>query len=164
MQSDQSSLGAFWVTKDSKVSSRIYSKYSDQTVQTPRLICLFAGRFWFYRFYCATAHSESTLNSWFWSIFDRCGGARICYIFHETFGKTLESIDALVGLSTMDILTAIRNATVSVSNLLSLKVREVHFEEGDPSETLSWCMWRFFTATTLRKDSCCDSQFNLVKL
>ena len=44
--------------------------------------------------------------------FCRCGGARICYIFHETFGKTLESIDALVGLSTMDILTAIRNATV----------------------------------------------------
>ena len=44
----------------------------------------------------------------------RCGGARICYIFHETFGKTLESIDALVGLSTMDILTAIRNATVCV--------------------------------------------------
>ncbi|WAR25092.1 DNM1L-like protein [Mya arenaria] len=40
-----------------------------------------------------------------------CGGARICYIFHETFGRTLESIDALGGLATMDILTAIRNAT-----------------------------------------------------
>lgn len=40
-----------------------------------------------------------------------CGGARICYIFHETFGRTLESIDALAGLATMDILTAIRNAT-----------------------------------------------------
>lgn len=43
----------------------------------------------------------------------RCGGARICYIFHETFGRTLESVDPLGGLSTIDILTAIRNATVS---------------------------------------------------
>ena len=43
----------------------------------------------------------------------RCGGARICYIFHETFGRTLETIDSLGGLATMDILTAIRNATVS---------------------------------------------------
>ncbi|KAH0617040.1 hypothetical protein JD844_028629 [Phrynosoma platyrhinos] len=40
-----------------------------------------------------------------------CGGARICYIFHETFGRTLESVDPLGGLNTIDILTAIRNAT-----------------------------------------------------
>ena len=43
----------------------------------------------------------------------RCGGARICYIFHDIFGKTLQNMDALGGLSTRDILTAIRNATVS---------------------------------------------------
>lgn len=43
----------------------------------------------------------------------RCGGARICYIFHETFGRTLESVDPLGGLTTIDVLTAIRNATVS---------------------------------------------------
>ena len=42
----------------------------------------------------------------------RCGGARICYIFHETFGRTLQSVDPLKGLSTVDILTAIMNATV----------------------------------------------------
>lgn len=42
-----------------------------------------------------------------------CGGARICYIFHETFGGVLDSIDPLGGLSQLDILTAIRNATVS---------------------------------------------------
>lgn len=42
----------------------------------------------------------------------RCGGARICYIFHETFGRTLESVDPLGGLTTIDVLTAIRNATV----------------------------------------------------
>lgn len=41
----------------------------------------------------------------------RCGGARICYIFHETFGKTLDSIHPLSGLSKRDVLTAIRNAT-----------------------------------------------------
>ncbi|XP_028398163.1 dynamin-1-like protein [Dendronephthya gigantea] len=40
-----------------------------------------------------------------------CGGARICYIFHDIFGKTLQNMDALGGLSTRDILTAIRNAT-----------------------------------------------------
>ncbi|KAM8965019.1 dynamin-1-like protein isoform 1-T2 [Sarcophilus harrisii] len=40
-----------------------------------------------------------------------CGGARICYIFHETFFRTLESIDPLAGLTILDILTAIRNAT-----------------------------------------------------
>ncbi len=43
----------------------------------------------------------------------RCGGARICYIFHETFGRALESVDPLGNLSQLDILTAIRNATVS---------------------------------------------------
>ena len=47
----------------------------------------------------------------------RCGGARICYIFHETFGRTLESVDPLGGLSQLDILTAIRNATVSTLQL-----------------------------------------------
>ena len=42
----------------------------------------------------------------------RCGGARICYIFHDIFGRTLEIMDAMEGLATRDILTAIRNATV----------------------------------------------------
>lgn len=54
-----------------------------------------------------------------------CGGARICYIFHETFGRTLESVDPLGGLSTIDILTAIRNAT---GPRPSLFVPEVSFE------------------------------------
>ncbi|XP_042202472.1 dynamin-1-like protein [Callorhinchus milii] len=54
-----------------------------------------------------------------------CGGARICYIFHETFGRTLESIDPLTGLSTLDVLTAIRNAT---GPRPALFVPEVSFE------------------------------------
>lgn len=54
-----------------------------------------------------------------------CGGARICYIFHETFGKTLDSIHPLTGLSKMDILTAIRNAT---GPRPALFVPEVSFE------------------------------------
>ncbi|XP_061523352.1 dynamin-1-like protein isoform X2 [Phycodurus eques] len=54
-----------------------------------------------------------------------CGGARICYIFHETFGRTLECVDPLGGLSTIDILTAIRNAT---GPRPSLFVPEVSFE------------------------------------
>lgn len=30
-----------------------------------------------------------------------CGGARICYIFHETFGRTLDSVHPLVGEFTL---------------------------------------------------------------
>jgi len=54
-----------------------------------------------------------------------CGGARICYIFHETFGKTLEQIDPLGGLTDLDILTAIRNANGSRPSWF---VPEISFE------------------------------------
>ncbi|XP_051978807.1 dynamin-1-like protein isoform X2 [Xyrauchen texanus] len=54
-----------------------------------------------------------------------CGGARICYIFHETFGRTLESVYPLGGLTTIDVLTAIRNAT---GPRPALFVPEVSFE------------------------------------
>lgn len=54
-----------------------------------------------------------------------CGGARICYIFHETFGRTLESVDPTGGLTTFDILTAIRNAT---GPRPALFVPEISFE------------------------------------
>ncbi|CAG0883365.1 unnamed protein product [Cyprideis torosa] len=54
-----------------------------------------------------------------------CGGARICYIFHETFGATLSSLHPLSGLTSMDILTAIRNAT---GTRPALFVPEVSFE------------------------------------
>ncbi|KAK9501433.1 hypothetical protein O3M35_012156 [Rhynocoris fuscipes] len=53
------------------------------------------------------------------------GGARICYIFHETFGKTLDSIHPLSGLRKRDILTAIRNST---GPRPALFVPEVSFE------------------------------------
>ena len=54
------------------------------------------------------------LKHFSWQIFwiCSCGGARICYIFHDIFGRTLEIMDAMEGLATRDILTAIRNATV----------------------------------------------------
>lgn len=54
-----------------------------------------------------------------------CGGARIGYIFHETFGRALESVDPLGGLTQFDILTAIRNAT---GPRPALFVPEVSFE------------------------------------
>jgi len=54
-----------------------------------------------------------------------CGGARICYIFHETFGRTLQSVDPLGGLNARDILTAIRNAT---GTRPALFVPEISFE------------------------------------
>lgn len=59
--------------------------------------------------YCSTI--EGTANNI--ETTELCGGARICYIFHETFGRTLDTIDPLGGLTMLDILTAIRNATVS---------------------------------------------------
>lgn len=47
-----------------------------------------------------------------------CGGARICYIFHETFGRTLDSIHPLVG----------KLFLVSVYTRFSLKCSETrHF-------------------------------------
>ncbi|KAH8032527.1 hypothetical protein HPB51_025980 [Rhipicephalus microplus] len=63
--------------------------------------------------YCATI--EGTARNI--ETTELCGGARICYIFHETFGRTLDSIHPLGGLSTLDILTAIRNATVGAAKL-----------------------------------------------
>ncbi|XP_033744844.1 dynamin-1-like protein [Pecten maximus] len=71
--------------------------------------------------YCSTIEGTSK----FIETSELCGGARICYIFHETFGRTLESVDPLVGLTTMDILTAIRNAT---GPRPALFVPEVSFE------------------------------------
>eukprot|EP00126_Sphaerothecum_destruens_P012302 Sdes_comp21093_c0_seq1m19775 len=53
------------------------------------------------------------------------GGARICYIFHETFGRTLDVVDPLEGLEINDIRTAIRNAT---GPRPALFVPEVSFE------------------------------------
>ena len=58
--------------------------------------------------YCREKHVERSRTK---MVF-RCGGARICYIFHETFARALESINPLDTLTTFDILTAIRNATV----------------------------------------------------
>ncbi|XP_032668962.1 dynamin-1-like protein isoform X2 [Odontomachus brunneus] len=71
--------------------------------------------------YCATI--EGTARNI--ETTELCGGARICYIFHETFGKTLDSIHPLVGLTKTDILTAIRNAT---GPRPALFVPEVSFE------------------------------------
>lgn len=53
------------------------------------------------------------------------GGARICYIFHETFGKTLENIKPLIGLSKYDILTAMRNASGTRPALFVPEVRSL---------------------------------------
>lgn len=71
--------------------------------------------------YCETVEGTSQNIA----ITELCGGARICYIFHEIFGKTLQNFDALNGLSTKDILTAIRNAT---GPRPALFVPEISFE------------------------------------
>ncbi|KAJ8301981.1 hypothetical protein KUTeg_020968 [Tegillarca granosa] len=71
--------------------------------------------------YCSTI--EGTAKNI--EINELCGGARMCYIFHETFGRTLESVDALGGLNKFDILTAIRNAT---GPRPALFVPEISFE------------------------------------
>lgn len=71
--------------------------------------------------YCATI--EGTARNI--ETTELCGGARMCYIFHETFGRTLDSIHPLTGLTKMDILTAIRNATGARPALF---VPEVSFE------------------------------------
>uniref|UniRef100_A0A8C5CM72 Dynamin-1-like protein n=1 Tax=Gadus morhua TaxID=8049 RepID=A0A8C5CM72_GADMO len=87
----------------------------DQSATLLQLITKFAAE------YCNTI--EGTAK--YIETTELCGGARICYIFHETFGRTLESVDPLGGLNTIDILTAIRNAT---GPRPSLFVPEVSFE------------------------------------
>ncbi|XP_062338984.1 dynamin-1-like protein isoform X1 [Osmerus eperlanus] len=87
----------------------------DQSATLLQLITKFAAE------YCNTI--EGTAK--YIETAELCGGARICYIFHETFGRTLESVDPLGGLNTLDILTAIRNAT---GPRPSLFVPEVSFE------------------------------------
>jgi replication fork clamp-binding protein CrfC len=56
---------------------------------------------------------------------ESCGGARMCYIFHETFGSVIKSIQPLFGLSKFEIITTIRNSTGLRPALL---VPEVAFE------------------------------------
>ncbi|CAF1347667.1 unnamed protein product [Rotaria magnacalcarata] len=71
--------------------------------------------------YCGTI--EGTAKNI--EVSELCGGARICYIFHETFARALESINPLDNLTTFDILTAIRNANGSRPALF---VPEISFE------------------------------------
>ncbi|XP_077453047.1 dynamin-1-like protein isoform X1 [Stigmatopora argus] len=87
----------------------------DQSATLLQLITKFAAE------YCHTI--EGTAK--YIETAELCGGARICYIFHETFGRTLESVDALGGLTTIDVLTAIRNAT---GPRPALFVPEISFE------------------------------------
>ncbi|XP_058501643.1 dynamin-1-like protein isoform X1 [Solea solea] len=87
----------------------------DQSAMLLQLITKFAAE------YCHTI--EGTAK--YIETTELCGGARICYIFHETFGRTLESVDPLGGLTTIDVLTAIRNAT---GPRPALFVPEVSFE------------------------------------
>uniref|UniRef100_A0A8C6WLE9 Dynamin-1-like protein n=1 Tax=Neogobius melanostomus TaxID=47308 RepID=A0A8C6WLE9_9GOBI len=87
----------------------------DQSATLLQLITKFAAE------YCHTI--EGTAK--YIETAELCGGARICYIFHETFGRTLESVDPLGGLTTIDVLTAIRNAT---GPRPALFVPEISFE------------------------------------
>jgi len=71
--------------------------------------------------YCATI--EGTARNI--EVTELCGGARICYIFHEIFSRTLSAIEPLDGLTEYDILTAIQNAT---GPRPALFVPEISFE------------------------------------
>ncbi|XP_031342838.1 dynamin-1-like protein isoform X2 [Photinus pyralis] len=102
----------------SQFQSLLYSygeDISDKSKTLLQIITKFASA------YCATI--EGTARNI--ETTELCGGARICYIFHETFGRTLDSIHPLAGLTRMDILTAIRNAN---GPRPALFVPEVSFE------------------------------------
>lgn len=55
--------------------------------------------------YCATI--EGTARNI--ETTELCGGARICYIFHETFGRTLDGIHPLTGKGDLDSRTFFQN-------------------------------------------------------
>ncbi|XP_043256722.1 dynamin-1-like protein isoform X3 [Colletes gigas] len=88
---------------------------SDKTQTLLQIITKFASS------YCSTI--EGTARNI--GTTELCGGARICYIFHETFGRRLDSIHPLAGLTKLDVLTAIRNAT---GPRPALFIPEVSFE------------------------------------
>lgn len=67
-----------------------------------------------------------------------CGGARIQYIFHETFGQALSLINPLENLSNIEILTAARNAagvrtSICVPDVFELLVGHQIKRLEDPS-------------------------------
>ncbi|KAK2139926.1 hypothetical protein LSH36_1555g00016 [Paralvinella palmiformis] len=98
---------------------QLMNSFGQEVEDKPQLLLQIITRF--AAAYCSTIegtskHIETT---------ELCGGARICYIFHETFGRTLEGVDAMGGLTQIDILTAIRNAT---GPRPALFVPEISFE------------------------------------
>ncbi|XP_025190906.1 dynamin-1-like protein [Melanaphis sacchari] len=102
----------------SQFQSLLYSFGDDVTDKSQTLLQIITK---FAAAYCSTIDGTSKNIE----TTELCGGARICYIFHETFGKVLDSIHPLTGLSKMDVLTAIRNAT---GPRPALFVPEVSFE------------------------------------
>ncbi|ESO12075.1 hypothetical protein HELRODRAFT_105218 [Helobdella robusta] len=98
---------------------QLLNSYGDEVQDKPQLLLQIITKF--AAAYCNTI--EGTAKNI--ETTELCGGARICYIFHETFGRTLKSVDPLVGLTQLEILTAIRNAT---GPRPALFVPEVSFE------------------------------------
>ncbi|KAK2176785.1 hypothetical protein NP493_640g02001 [Ridgeia piscesae] len=98
---------------------QLLNSFGDEVSDKPQLLLQIITRF--ASAYCCTI--EGTFKNI--DTKELCGGARICYIFHETFGRTLATVDPLGGLTQMDILTAIRNAT---GPRPALFVPEVSFE------------------------------------
>jgi len=98
---------------------QLLNSFGDEVEDKPQLLLQIITRF--ASAYCNTI--EGTAKNI--ETTELCGGARICYIFHETFGKTLRNVDPLGGLTQLDILTAIRNAT---GPRPALFVPEVSFE------------------------------------
>lgn len=82
-------------------SQQLGSEVTDKVRYVNTSICSFAST------YCSTVEG----NSQFTRTSELVGGARICYIFHETFGRTLDQVNPLGGLKRHEILTAIRNST-----------------------------------------------------
>ncbi|KAF4525209.1 hypothetical protein B566_EDAN008316 [Ephemera danica] len=97
----------------------LLSSYGSDVINTSQTLLQIITKFAFA--YCATIDGTARNIE----TNELCGGARICYIFHETFGRALNFIQPLSGLSKMDILTAIRNATGPKPALF---VPEVSFE------------------------------------
>lgn len=62
---------------------------TDKSQTLLQIITKFAGA------YCATI--EGTARNI--ETTELCGGARMCYIFHETFGRTLDGIHPLTGMA-----------------------------------------------------------------
>lgn len=114
-------FGSFWQTRVNVMISQFQSllnsygeDVTDKSQTLLQIITKFASA------YCSTI--EGTARNI--ETTELCGGARICYIFHETFGRTLDGIHPLTGECESFTMNCLEGKTIK---LLATPLYPKHF-------------------------------------